>query len=138
MKIATKHLENDKTVSMSEKMDPEEMDLDIGVMHFPGSLVLTVDATRSGHDLTVGVHVEGPCELTCSLCLEEFNNVFEKDFTLHYDIKGLESVVIDPDVRDEIIMENPVRILCRQDCRGLCPFCGANLNHEKCNCKETE
>ena len=138
MKILIKNLENDKPVSFSEKIDPEEFDLDIGVMHFPDALVLTVDAIRMGNDLTVSAHVEGARELTCSLCLEEFNNVFEKDFTLHYDIKGLDSVVIDQDVRDEIILENPVRILCRQDCRGLCPFCGANLNHEKCNCKETE
>jgi uncharacterized protein len=138
MKISLKNIEKDQTVSFSEKIDPEELDLDIGVMHFPENLTLKAEVFKSGTDLNVDVHIEGERVFTCSLCLEDFNNLFEKDFTLHYDIKGLETVVVDPDVRDEILTESPVRILCRQDCRGLCPFCGSNLNHEKCNCKETE
>ena len=106
-------------------------------MHFPENLRLKVEAWKSEGSLTVEVHLEGARHFTCSLCLEEFNNVFEKDFTLHYDIKGLDSVSIDQDLRDEIILDHPIRILCRPDCRGLCSFCGTNLNHDKCDCKES-
>ncbi|MBI3315852.1 MAG: DUF177 domain-containing protein [Candidatus Omnitrophica bacterium] len=107
-------------------------------MHFPDNLTLSAEAWKSGDEVTVQAHVEGMRNFTCSLCLEEFNNLFEKDFTLHYDIKGLDSISLDSDVRDEIIMEHPIRVLCRPDCSGLCPFCGANLNHEKCECKSKE
>lgn len=138
MKIALKDFDKDKPLVLQEEIHPEDLDLDIGMMSFPEALILRAEAWRAKNDLTVQAHVEGARQMTCSLCLEEFNNLFEKDFTLHYDIKGLESVTIDKDVRDEIILENPIRILCRADCRGLCPFCGANLNTETCDCKPNE
>ena len=136
MKLQIKELKNNKSEVFEEEMSPEDLDIDIGVMHFPEAIKVRAEAMKSANDLTVQMHLEGPCELTCSLCLEEFNNLFEKDFVLHYDIKGLETVTLDPDIRDEIILENPIRILCKPDCRGLCPFCGANLNDEDCGCKD--
>ncbi len=138
MKIQLNHFKDNKSLVLEEEISPEDLDLDIGVMHFPQNLQLHVEAWKSDDDLTVDAHIEGVRNFTCSLCLEEFDNLFEKDISLHYDIKGLDSVVIDQDIRDEIILEHPIRILCKPDCRGLCPFCGANLNHEKCNCKDNE
>ncbi|MBI2094542.1 MAG: DUF177 domain-containing protein [Candidatus Omnitrophica bacterium] len=104
-------------------------------MSFPGPIRLRVEAWKSKDGLTVSARVEGDRRLVCSLCLEEFNNLFEKDITLHYDIKGLDSVIVDAEVRDEIILEHPIRAVCRAGCKGLCPSCGANLNRETCRCK---
>jgi uncharacterized protein len=39
-----------------------------------------------------------------------------------------------PMVRDAIALELPLAPLCRVDCRGLCPQCGADRNHEACSC----
>ena len=138
MKIPLTNFKNNKSLVLEEEISPDDLDIDIGIMHFPDPLRLKVEAFKSDNDLTVEAHVEGERSFTCSLCLEEFNNLFEKDFTLHYDIKGRDSVTIDQDVRDEIILEHPIRILCSADCRGLCSFCGANLNEETCNCKGDE
>ena len=138
MKIPLNNLKEDKSLVLQEEISPDDLDLDIGVMHFPQALKLRAEVWKSANDLTVDAHIEGTRYFTCSLCLEEFNNLFEKDFTLHYDIKGLDSVTIDEAVRDEIILEHPIRILCRPDCRGLCPFCGASLNVETCDCKGNE
>ena len=138
MKIVLSDFKGNKSLIFQEEIIPEDLDLDIGVMHFPETLVLKTEAWKSANDLTVQGHIEGMRYFTCSLCLEEFNNLFEKDFTLHYDIKGLDSVNIDQEVRDEIILEHPIRILCQPDCKGLCPFCGANLNHESCDCNSKE
>ena len=136
MKIPLNKFKDNTNLLLEEEVDPEDLDIDIGIMHFPEALQLKVEAWKSGNDLTVNAHLEGERYFTCSLCLEEFNNLFEKDFTLHYDIKGLDSVDIDSDVRDEIVLEHPIRILCRKDCRGLCPTCGSNLNEGSCDCKE--
>ncbi len=135
MKIPLTGLKNDKSLVLQEELNPDDLDLDIGIMSFPDALTVKAEAWKSDDDLSVQVHVEGMSHFTCSLCLEEFDNLFEKDFSLHYDIKGLDSVTIDQDVRDEILMEHPIRVLCRPDCRGLCLFCGTNLNTDKCNCK---
>ena len=135
MKINLKNFQENKNLVLEEELDVEDLDLDTGVMRFPEALHLKAEFWRSGQDLTVQAHVEGERQFTCSLCLEEFNNVLEKDITLHYDIKGLDSVTIDQEIRDEIILENPIRILCRPDCRGLCSFCGTNLNEGACECE---
>ena len=135
MIIQLKSLQENKNLVLEEDLDAEDLDLDIGVMTFPEAIHLKAELWKTGQDLTVQVHLEGERQFTCSLCLEEFNNLFEKDLTLHYDIKGLDSVTIDTDVRDEIILDHPIRILCRPDCRGLCPFCGVNLNEDTCDCK---
>ena len=37
-------------------------------------------------------------------------------------------------VHDEIIVNWPVKILCKDDCRGVCPVCGQNLNERECGC----
>ena len=138
MKIPLTRMMNDEPQVFEEEIQPEDMDMDIGAMHFPETLMLRAEACKSGHDLTVEAHVEGERTFTCSLCLEEFNNLFEKDFVLHYDIKGLDFVAIDADVRDEILLDNPIRILCRPGCKGLCLTCGANLNEGACDCKTEE
>ena len=135
MKILLNQFKNNKSLVFQEELSPDDLDLDIGVMHFEEPLQVKAEAWRVDHDLTVQVHLEGERTFTCSLCLEEFNNLFEKDLTLHYDIRGLDSVNIDQDVRDEIILDHPIRILCRTDCRGLCLFCGANLNEDRCDCQ---
>ncbi len=135
MKISLKGAEDNKGIPFEEEIDPEDLDIDIGIMHFPEPILVKGEAWKTEDDLTVNVRLEGDRVMTCSLCLEEFNNVFEKDITLHYDIKGLESVTLDPDLRDEILLEHPIRVLCKPDCRGLCAFCGANLNDGVCDCK---
>ena len=135
MKINLREFKNSPNLVLEEEVSPEDLDIDIGVMRFPEDLHLKAEARKSEEELTVQVHVEGERYFTCSLCLEEFNNLFEKELTLHYDIKGLHSVTIDQDVREELIVDHPIRILCRNDCRGLCPFCGTNLNQGECDCK---
>ncbi|MCH5198854.1 MAG: DUF177 domain-containing protein [Oscillospiraceae bacterium] len=39
-------------------------------------------------------------------------------------------------VSEDIFLSMPSRYLCSDNCRGLCPVCGANLNKEKCSCKK--
>ena len=43
---------------------------------------------------------------------------------------------LDELVREDIILDLPFTFLCDDDCKGLCPQCGANLNNGKCNCKK--
>jgi uncharacterized protein len=45
---------------------------------------------------------------------------------------------LEPDkaVADSIILDIPSRITCREDCAGVCPSCGTNLNKGKCKCKK--
>ena len=40
-------------------------------------------------------------------------------------------------VRQYVLTEAPIKALCHEDCPGLCPGCGSNLNKEKCKCNAT-
>jgi uncharacterized protein len=37
-------------------------------------------------------------------------------------------------VREQLFLGVPMRRLCREDCKGLCPECGVNRNNERCDC----
>jgi uncharacterized protein len=37
---------------------------------------------------------------------------------------------------EQVVLALPVKILCRDDCRGVCPVCGADWNRARCSCRE--
>jgi uncharacterized protein len=88
--------------------------------------------------------IRAPFEGTCRRCLEAARGVLEidvheictdeADADLSYPI-GSDWLDLEPIVHDACILELPIAPLCRQDCQGLCPLCGANHNHETCSCE---
>lgn len=61
------------------------------------------------------------------------NNVDDESYTYEGNFIELDRVF-----KDNIILNLPVRQVCSEDCKGLCPVCGANLNVTSCNCREDE
>jgi uncharacterized protein len=41
-------------------------------------------------------------------------------------------------LREQILLALPMKVLCRVDCKGLCPVCGMNLNSGTCTCSREE
>ena len=107
---------------------------------------INADGTISLIDKIVEVKLKVSTELIlpCSRCLELFNyplefEVNEKLSTV--DAEDDEISVIEGDninvteiLENSIIMTLPTKILCKEDCKGLCPNCGANLNEQDCGC----
>ncbi len=82
-------------------------------------------------------HVEVAITLSCSCsrCLEGVEYPFSAEYKFDYEVdKNTEFIDIGEDIRQEIILGLPTKILCRDDCRGICLHCGANLNEEECGC----
>lgn len=69
------------------------------------------------------VYTEEPFRIIGKLTEEDFKYTIENNI-----------VDVSKSVRENIIMNLPIKPLCREDCKGLCPICGKNLNREKCNC----
>lgn len=44
-------------------------------------------------------------------------------------------VDLDPYVHEAVVLATPMLVVCREDCRGLCPSCGVNWNRETCACR---
>ncbi len=83
----------------------------------------------------------------CARCLDELHESLHMEFT-HTVVRQLnqesdddyvvvENGVLDMDelATDDISLELPIRVLCSEDCKGLCPVCGVNLNKTTCDCE---
>ena len=110
--------------------------------------------TNAGEGILVTGIVRGTGVGECDRCLDPATFEIASEVDEYYlfeepedagdDEEGFELVgedkVIDLSgaVFDAIVMETPFVLLCRDDCRGLCPTCGCNLNREECDCAERE
>lgn len=97
-----------------------------------------------------GVLVEGTLEgryvTICRKCLGEDTHDFAFRGTELYQHRSQasekrylivdETIDLDPLVRDNVLLELPVNPKCSDDCAGLCPECGANLNEGPCGCPD--
>lgn len=87
-------------------------------------------------------------DLTCDRCTEPFSQEMSAEFesllsTELEDEDNDEIILLKDDaleldelLRDIFIMNMDTKHLCSEDCKGLCPGCGVNLNHEACRCKK--
>lgn len=67
---------------------------------------------------------------------ETFCRVQKEEYPDRYLFSG-EKVDVTQMVEDLIVMDLPIRFLCREDCKGLCPVCGINKNKQTCTCSNT-
>ena len=75
---------------------------------------------------------------SCSRCLEEFEWQFNKDVQLSYPIDSSATFIdLNPDIREDIMLDYPIKPLCKLNCEGLCLKCGKNKNEGGCNCGST-
>ncbi len=87
-------------------------------------------------DLVVAdLAVEGQYEFLCARCLEPVSVARQDKFNIHVDIDPTtEFVDLGEEIRQELLLSVSNIVLCKKDCKGLCPSCGVNLNNEKCKC----
>lgn len=88
-----------------------------------------------------GALVEGKVRTSvagsCGRCLEPVTREIENSgVCLFYEAPEGDELDITEDVRAEMLVELPMNLLCTEDCRGLCPHCGVNLNHDNCSCND--
>ena len=108
---------------------------------------VAVNYSYTGDTLFVQGEFSAKLKVCCSRCLKEFiyeaKGEFEEEFAheLTDEISYLledDNVLIDKLILDRISVELPQRFLCDEDCKGLCPKCGANLNERSCGCNITD
>jgi len=94
--------------------------------------------TRAGDEMFADITANSRYESFCYRCVSDIKNDWTANFTLTFDIdKQVEFIDISEDVRQEMILNLPTRVLCRDDCKGLCIECGADLNIKECQHKHT-
>ena len=110
-------------------------------------LEISGEVLNNGAILEVTGQILGEARFVCGRCLEPYlakvEIPFQEDFK-----EGLpesdqeadlswyqgDSIDIAETVRERLILDEPFKQVCREECRGLCPVCGKNLNIERCTC----
>lgn len=118
-----------------------------------------VEEHHRKHQIIKDIRVNGSLatslEISCARCLEPIVQDVKRDFDLLYRPLGADAgrdemsvtdaeaeisyyegdgIVLEDVVREQVLLAVPVKVVCREDCKGLCPHCGKNLNQEQCSC----
>lgn len=124
---------------------------------FSGPVAWSVDVTNTGDALLVMGTATADATTQCARCLDDVSYQLSGDIEGYFLIGGEEAEVpedmeddefdyvpdnhtidLAPLIEQALLLELPLVPLCSDDCKGLCPHCGANLNEGPCGCAERE
>ena len=130
--------------------------VDLDNFYFDGDKIKSLEgitmsgkATYKDEIIILKAKLKGNLELVCSRCLDTFiypiDIDIEERFTSNETLEDEEVVLVNSDTIDiteivekAIISTLPIKRLCKEDCKGLCQSCGANLNKEECSCNNED
>lgn len=132
--------------------DPLWEDMEVS---FAGPVDVRLRASTAGSgEVVVRGSVEADLRQECRRCLEPVTGRLEQELTMVFlpaDTPGIEddsearvfdgrAVALDlsEPVREEVILAIDPYVVCDPECKGLCPVCGTNRNHEACDCRTEE
>ncbi|NLI91394.1 MAG: DUF177 domain-containing protein [Peptococcaceae bacterium] len=115
---------------------------------FQAPMEVQLDVTNTGKSLLVKGKLSSVINVNCSRCLKEFPFplAFEfEDEWLPIEFSELDEeesafifekdeFCIDECVMEHVLVHIPMKFMCSEDCKGLCPKCGADRNKESCVC----
>lgn len=141
-----------QTLNIEAEFETMELKNDQG-LHYLSPLIINGIIRKTSDSIRMNLNIKTKVAVPCSRCLEEAEYPIDMEaevVLLTEDTVSWEdeydSFIIENDEIDlidiatlEILQEILVQPLCGEDCQGICPSCGKNLNTEECNCeKETD
>jgi uncharacterized protein len=118
-----------------------------------------VEEHHGKHKVIQDIRLKGKLDMSlevdCARCLEPVLHQVSRDFDLLYRPLGTdagrdelsvtdaeaeigyyqgEGLLLEDALREQVLLALPLKLLCREDCKGLCPQCGKNLNESVCSC----
>ena len=130
---------------------------DSGIKSFVSPVRLDLDVMRSSTEIVLRGSAGVDVTFDCGRCLREYSTRLEAGLNIlcllgaasSEDMDGCREGVIEvplnsrfidisDEVRSELMVHLPVKPLCDEGCKGLCPICGTDLNETSCSCKSDE
>ena len=138
MKIAVDKIK-DEPIELTEDIPASSWQMDSFDVKFTGNIHVDCKFTKVSREILTDVEVTLYRDITCSRCLSQENQSIKQSFRKSYNIDSLEEYLdIDNDIREEVLLNFPMKVLCEPDCKGICPKCGVNLNQQECSCQEVK
>ena len=152
-----------KEINFREAYPPETMDLGPDMRQSAPLLTsgraTLIEERHGSKGVILDIRVQGELatsvETACARCLEPVSREVARPFELLYRPRGVdagreeisvtqaeaeigyyvgEGVELADILREQILLEVPMKVVCREECKGLCPSCGHNLNQGACHC----
>ena len=134
MKIVVDSVSDKKTI-LQEEIPVKEWEMDSEDVAFLDSVHIDGDCFKIAGEIIVEAKVTTHKQVTCSRCLAPVRQDLTQDFSRSYSTEGMgEYLDLDQDIREEILLNFPMKALCVSVCKGICSGCGVNLNIDKCKC----
>jgi uncharacterized protein len=122
---------------------------------FVDEVAVEVVLEKNSNDLLLKAKISTGGRWECDRCVTPFVIPVSGTYQMYYVREGSGTARVDPtefqyipsetsvidiadDVRQTIMLSVPLKRICREDCRGLCPNCGKHLNDGPCNCSTVE
>jgi uncharacterized protein len=152
------------TIEFDEKFPPDVIDLGPEVRQTEPLSAIghaeLLEEQRGGkrkkiQDIRLVGKVSASVEMNCGRCLEPVARVVDREFDLLYRPEGIdgneaeravnkaeteigyyqgEGLLLEDALREQMLLALPMRAVCSEECKGLCPQCGTNLNAGPCSC----
>jgi len=127
-------------------MEPLEY---IGTINFVTPVQVKGTYSCIGEGIEAAGTITALLGMECDLCAQSFQMPMQLDFSEqfllngtddqdYYPISDDQTIDILPLVQDNIISNIPLERLCKEDCKGICPYCGVNKNFSTCLCTPPE
>lgn len=136
MRIDISKLKEGEVIALEHEYDPRELSLELHDLHYLGLLKLKGTLERVKNSLFFKGSLTTEFQILCMRCLKPVSMGVREPFDLYYPFRGEDFLETTDEIRDVMILSYPVKFNCREDCRGLCPTCGVNLNEEACHCSK--
>ncbi len=121
---------------------------------FVDDVLLNCEMDKSPGQIILSCNISATTQLTCDRCNKEYNHELQHNFKMtyliekeritedgtdiHYLSPDTDKVDLHQDVSELTTLALPMKHLCDENCKGLCPICGINLNENSCDCKSEE
>jgi uncharacterized protein len=135
MRLLVSEIRAQHTLDESAELDSKILGSSDNQVRFTSPVKVDVQAQMTHENIVVLGKVSTQVQMTCGRCLTEYKSDLKGNFQ---DIFSFDQETIDLTelIREAVLVDVPLRGLCKEGCLGLCSVCGANKNTNPCKCKE--
>jgi uncharacterized protein len=143
-------------ITLTGEVPVKDLNFDPAEIRVLGPIVVKPTAEKQAQRVRVRGRFAVDVEVPCARCLEPVRVPLISEFDQFYQSNADQQLVgeivlnekdteigffngdfieVSDIVREQILLALPMKPICREDCKGLCPHCGKNRNAEACNCQ---
>lgn len=144
----------DEGLDLHYKESPERLSLKDYIAE---EIVVDAHIVKDAEAISVAGDIKAILMLECSRCLKRFTITINPHFAVDYvpipeytedaevELKGADMEVgfyrgdtleLDELINEQIVLSIPMKSLCSQSCKGICPVCAQDMNIKECGCRE--